>query len=82
MPRNSRPRCPPESAAGELDEAEQSAVRRRWATQGLRLHTICHERACRRARRCVLTEAPCIVRYKRIYQDLLPAFRKELLARL
>jgi hypothetical protein len=55
---------------------------RRFATQVLRLPTICEEPACRRARFCAPREAPCILRYTRRYRHRLPVIRKALLAEL
>ena len=83
MRRNTPPsRLLERSATGELSEAEQSAARRRWSTEVLSLHAICHQRACRRARRCAREDAPCIIRYKPYYQEYLPAIHKALMARL
>ena len=44
----------------------------RGASEVLELHLICEDPKCRRARRCVQEETPCIERYKRYYQHLLP----------
>ena len=67
-------------------EAAHQKLRRqvlpRWATEVLHLHLICEELKCRRARRCALEETPCIVRYKKRYQHVLPTLRKALDARI
>jgi hypothetical protein len=48
----------------------------------LQLHLICEDPNCRRARRCAQEETPCILRYKRRYQHMLPALRKALDAKI
>jgi len=48
----------------------------------LQLYLICEEARCRRARRCTMDDAPCLLRYKRHYQYLMPPLYKDLKAKM
>jgi hypothetical protein len=63
-------------------EAESLRVRRKLATEYLKLYIVCEEPRCRRARRCTVDEAPCVLRYKWFYQHLMPPLYKDLQAKL
>ena len=55
---------------------------RRLAARLFKLHIICDQPACRRARECADPSAPCIIRYKRHYQEFLPQLRAALNERM
>jgi len=57
-------------------EALRIKMARFFADKLVGLYRICEEPACRRARRCTVGEAPCIVRYKEQYAHMLPELHK------
>jgi len=63
-------------------EAERDRARRRFASQCLFLHLVCDNPQCRRRQACALAGAPCLRRYKAVYQDVLPALRAAVRRRL
>ena len=63
-------------------EAVRRSARHKLVNIYLRLYTICEEAPCRRARRCTFDEVPCLLRYKKHYQHLMPPLYKDLQAKL
>jgi hypothetical protein len=67
---------------GAAYEAARRGTMRKSANEYLRLYLICEEARCRRARRCVVDDSPCMWRYHKQYFHLMPPLQEALKAKM
>jgi len=62
----------PDRPTGESDAQMRDRLLRQIATEIYLLPIVCTQPACRRARACKKTDAPCLRRYRHLYEDVIP----------